>query len=256
MSPMKPATNALAGLVVDHLRPVELLDAPARHHGDAIAHRHRLLLVVRDVHEREVELALHALELDLHLAAQLEVERAERLVEQQHARPQHERARQRDALLLPAGELARPPIGDSRAAARARAPPRRGAVARLRATLALLEAVGHVLEHRHVREQRVVLEDGVDAAPVGRDADRVDAADQDRALGRLLEAGEQAQRGRLAAARRAEQREELAAAHGEIDAVDRRDRAEALDDADQLGVELRACGLGRHRVAARALRRP
>ena len=41
----------------------------------------------------------------------LQVERAERLVEQQHARPQDERARQRDPLLLAAGELARPAIG-------------------------------------------------------------------------------------------------------------------------------------------------
>ena len=113
MSPMNPATKALAGPVVDHERPVELLDAPARHHGDAIAHRHRLLLVVRHVDEREVELGLHALELDLHLAAQLEVERAERLVEQQHTRAQHQCARQGDSLLLPAGQLPRPAIREA-----------------------------------------------------------------------------------------------------------------------------------------------
>ena len=85
--------------------------------------------------------------------------------------------------------------------------------------------------------------------------DRVDAADQDRSLGRLLEAGEQPQRRRLAAPRRAEQREELAPAHGEVDAVDGRDRTEALDDADQFGVELRAGRFGRHLVP-RPLRRP
>ena len=49
---------------------------------------------------------LDRLELDLHLLAQLQVERAERLVEEQHARPVDERARQRDALPLAAGELA------------------------------------------------------------------------------------------------------------------------------------------------------
>ena len=203
---------------------------------------------MRHVHEREVELALHALELDLHLAPELEIERAERLVEQQHARAQHERAGQGDALLLAARELARPAIGIAAQLHEVerllRQAPPLGAL-----HLALLEPVGDVVEHGHVREQRVVLEDRVDAAPVGRDADRVDAADQDRALGRLLEAGEQPQRRRLAAARGAEQREELAAAHGEVDAVDRRDRSEALDDPDQLGVELGACGIGRHRVA-------
>ena len=50
---------------------------------------------------------LDLVELDLHLLAQLEVERAEGLVEQQDARPVHERARERDALALAAGQLAR-----------------------------------------------------------------------------------------------------------------------------------------------------
>ena len=48
---------------------------------------------------------LDALELDLHLLAQLEVERAERLVEQQHPRAVDDRAGERDALALAAGEL-------------------------------------------------------------------------------------------------------------------------------------------------------
>ena len=48
------------------------------------------------------------LELDLHLAAQLEVEGAERLVEQQHLGPVDQGAGQRDALPLAAGELVRP----------------------------------------------------------------------------------------------------------------------------------------------------
>ena len=44
-------------------------------------------------------------QLDLHLLAQLEVQRAERLVEQQHLRPQHERPGQRDPLRLTAAQL-------------------------------------------------------------------------------------------------------------------------------------------------------
>ena len=51
-----------------------------------------------------------ALQLELHLLAQLQVERAERLVEKQHLRLVDERARERDALLLAAGELARLPL--------------------------------------------------------------------------------------------------------------------------------------------------
>ena len=59
------------------------------------------------VDERDPDLLLDALELDLHLLAQLEVERTERLVEQQDGRLVDERPRQRDALGLAAGDLGR-----------------------------------------------------------------------------------------------------------------------------------------------------
>ena len=65
---------------------------------------------MRHVDEGDADLALDALQLDLELAPQLRVERAERLVEQQHRRREHERAREGDTLLLPAGELVRPPL--------------------------------------------------------------------------------------------------------------------------------------------------
>ena len=51
-------------------------------------------------------------ELDLEPLAELEVERAERLVEEQHGGPVHERARHGDALLLAARELAREPVAE------------------------------------------------------------------------------------------------------------------------------------------------
>ena len=57
------------------------------------------------------DLGLDPLELELHLAAQLEVERAERLVEQQHLGPVDQGPGQRDALLLAAGELGRLAVG-------------------------------------------------------------------------------------------------------------------------------------------------
>ena len=101
-TPMKPATNGPDGMLVDLLGRPALLDLAAFHHGDAVGHGERLFLVVRDVQEGDAHLALDALQLDLHLLAQLEVERAQRLVEQQHRRPVHQRPRQRHALLLAA----------------------------------------------------------------------------------------------------------------------------------------------------------
>ena len=60
-----------------------------------------------DEDEGEAERALQGLQLALHRLAQLQVERAERLVEQQHLRAQDQRARQRHALALAAGQLRR-----------------------------------------------------------------------------------------------------------------------------------------------------
>ena len=105
--PTKPATNRVAGSLVDLGRGSELLDPAGVEDRQAIAHGERLLLVVRDVDERDPDLLLDRLELDLHLLAELEVQGSERLVEEQHAGPVDERARERDALALAARELGR-----------------------------------------------------------------------------------------------------------------------------------------------------
>ena len=106
-------------------RAAGLLDPAVVHHGDRVGHRHGLLLVVRDVHERDPDVLLDPLELDLELLAQAQVERAERLVEQQRPRPVDERAGERDALLLAAGELRRLALAVLGRAGPSRAPRRR-----------------------------------------------------------------------------------------------------------------------------------
>ena len=82
-------------------------------HGDAVRHRQRLGLVVRDVDHRHAEPLVQPADLELHLLAQLLVERAERLVHQHQLGLEHERARHRDALLLAAGELRRPAAAEA-----------------------------------------------------------------------------------------------------------------------------------------------
>jgi hypothetical protein len=64
------------------------------------------------VHEGDAHLGLDALELDLHLSAQLEVEGAERLVEQQYLGAVDERPREGDPLLLAPGQLARATLAE------------------------------------------------------------------------------------------------------------------------------------------------
>ena len=60
-----------------------------------------------DVDEGGPGALLDPLQLELHLAAELQVEGAERLVEQQRGGAVDERAGERDALALAAGELGR-----------------------------------------------------------------------------------------------------------------------------------------------------
>ena len=110
-----------------------------------------------------------ALQLFLHVLAQLQVERAERLVEQQHLGLVDQRAGERHALALAAGKLARP------ARAVAGQPHQLERLLGGLAPLGLADAldhqpVGDVVEHVQMREQRIVLEDGVDVAPIGRNA--------------------------------------------------------------------------------------
>ena len=251
---MKSATNRVGGSLVELLGRSELLDLAGVHDRDPVAHRERLLLVVGHVHERDPDLGLDALELDLELAPQLEVERAERLVEEQHVGPVDQGPGERDPLLLAARQLVRLAAfvaGQVDELERFADPPR-GLV--LGDALAL-QAEGDVVADVEVGEERVVLEDHVDRALVRRIGGHVAAAQEDRPAGRELEPADHPQRRRLAAARRAEQREELAAADLERDAVDRPDLAELLLQVEELDLRGRRHRRGRHRDAEASPRR-
>jgi hypothetical protein len=76
--------------------------APLVHDADAVGHREGLVLIVRDEDGADAELLLDLADRAPQLLADLRVERAERLVEQQHLGPVRERARDGDALLLAA----------------------------------------------------------------------------------------------------------------------------------------------------------
>jgi hypothetical protein len=151
----------------------------------------------------------------------------EGLVHQQHPRLVDDGAGERDALLLPAGEL----VGAALAVAAEAHRLQRGQ----RAPLALrpgdaahLQREGDVLGHAHVREQRVALEHHAEIALVGGRPGDVLAADLDLARGRVLEPRDGHQDRRLARAAGAEQRHEFAGCHVERHPVHGRDRAETL----------------------------
>ena len=91
--------------VVDLERRADLLRPAAVHHHDAVGDRQRLFLVVRHEDRGDAEVLLDLADLLAQRHAHLGVERGKRLVEQQHLRLRRERAGERHALLLAAGEL-------------------------------------------------------------------------------------------------------------------------------------------------------
>ena len=103
----EPADEEVDRLVVERLRVGDLLQLALAHDRDAMAHGHRLDLVVRDVDRRHAEVVLELRDLGARLHAQLRVEVRQRLVHEERRRLAHDRAAHRDALALPARERAR-----------------------------------------------------------------------------------------------------------------------------------------------------
>ena len=195
----------LARALVELLGRGDLLEEPAPHHRNTVAHRHRLGLVVRHVDGRHTEVALDARDLGSHLDAELRVEVRERLVHEERLRVTHDRSSHRDPLALAAGERARLLLQ------RLREPenPCRFADATIDLVLrepAHLQCEAHVPMRIHVRIERVVLKDHRDVAILRRKVVHDLPVDLHRAGGDRLEARNHAERRRLPAPRWARRR--------------------------------------------------
>ena len=155
-APVNDATNPSAGCATISCGDANWRSFAVDDHADPVGERGRVLVVVRDEQRRQPELAQQLLQLAAHGDLRVRVERRERLVEEQHARVARERAGERDPLALAAGELGRPRLGEMR-------DPEPLEVL----VDPLAPAVGDVLAHVHVREERVLLEDEPDPPLVG-----------------------------------------------------------------------------------------
>src|SRR3989442_2276569 len=218
------AHEASARVVIHLERGRRLLERARAEDRAAVGHRHRLGLVVGHVHQGDADLAVDALELDLHLLAQVLVQCSERLVEQEDVRVEDEATCERDALLLAAGELARMLVGEPAQPDQVEDFPHALGLLRPR-KCSHAQRKGDVLLDGHVGEQRVVLEDDADVALVRLAARQILAAELYDAAGGLLEARDHHQRRRLPRAARAEEREELALRDVEADSIDGVDAA-------------------------------
>ena len=113
-APDEAGDEAVRRPVVDLVRGRRLHQPAVAEDGDAVGERERLVLVVRDEERGDVLAALDPAHLVAHRDPGRGVERGERLVQEQRARLERERARQRDTLLLAAGELGREPVAQAR----------------------------------------------------------------------------------------------------------------------------------------------
>src|SRR5881628_4145591 len=144
-------------------------------------------MIVSDIHEGHPEPALEDPHLHPKLLAELRVEVRKRLVEQQDLRLDDERARHRDALLLPAGELVRPAVTQtSKTDERERFVYAPGAIGTR--DVRDLQPVSDVVAHGHVRKERVVLEDHRRTAAMHRQVVDATPPDLDIALVGIVEA--------------------------------------------------------------------
>ena len=197
-----------------------LLYHAVAHYDYGIAHRKRLLLIVRDVYERDAELLLHTLKLNLHLLAQLKIERAERFVKKQHLWLVNERARYRHALLLPAGKLVYVSFAVALQVNKLQHFLNTPRYVRL-GRLFYFQAERNVVEHVEMRKKRIFLEHGVYLALMRRNAAHILARHNYLAGRRHGKARDYPQQRCFAAARRPEKRQELAVAHIERNVVER-----------------------------------
>ena len=195
--------------MVERVRRVALLEDAVAEDGDAVAHRHRLDLVVGHVHGGDRQPRLQLGELGPRLHAQLGVEVRERLVHQVDLRMADDGPAHRDTLALAAREVLRLAIEVRLEVEDARRLADLGDPLGLGDAL-LLEGEAHVLGHGQLRVEGVVLEDHGDVAVAWAHGAHVAVADEDRPAVERLEPGEHPQRRRLARAGRADEHEQLA----------------------------------------------
>ena len=204
--------ETILGCKVDLTRRADLGNRPLLHHDHAIAEFHGLGLIVGHIDCGDPERPQQAVQFAAQPVAQRRIERGQRFVQQQDARPDRDRARQRHALALAAGELIdatvlqpgdvgqRDQFGHARCAL-------------LVSYAADLEAIADIVGHAHVGKQRVGLEHHADIAPLDRHWRHVLAVEQHPAASvGQFEAGDDAQHGGLAAAGGTEQHQRFAAA--------------------------------------------
>ena len=97
-------------MLVDLLRCADLFHPSLPKDHDPGGHVQGFLLIVSDINEGNAHFLLHPFQFRLHLLTQLQIQRAQGLIQQQHLGPQHRRPGDGDPLALTAAQLGRHPL--------------------------------------------------------------------------------------------------------------------------------------------------
>ena len=198
----------VARIVVQVLRRVDLLDKTVLHDDDSRSHRHSLDLVVGNVNERRAESLVDLGKLGSHRRTELRVEVRQRLVKKEYLRVADDSASERDTLLLTTGQSLRlsvKQVGDVEDTS--------GlfdlSLDLLLRGLAELQTERHVVKHRHMRIQSVVLEHHRDIAVLRSYVVYELVADEELALGDFLKSRDHTKGGGFTATGRSDENDEL-----------------------------------------------
>ncbi len=195
-------------IVVDIFRRTDLLDIALVHQHDLIGDFERFFLIVRDENAGHMQIVMQATQPTTQFLAHFCIQRAKRLIQQQYARLDCQRARQCNTLALAARQLRWIAIGQPVELHQLQQFGDLFAYLLFRRTRGArphAQAECNVFKHGHVLEQRVMLEHEADLAFAYMARRGIFAIEQDLAAIRLFQTGDDAQQRRLAATGRPEQ---------------------------------------------------
>ena len=224
---MNPRNERAGGALVDFQGRPHLGGIPVIHDDEPVTKGHGLHLIVGHVDAGDLELLVKVPDLESHLDPQLGIQVAQGFIEEKDPRFPHDTSSHGHPLALPAGQLAGLSIevlGEFQDLRGVTDPP----VDLIPGHTADFQPVRHVLVDRHVRVERVVLEDHGDIPRSGLQPIHHGSVDGDLACGDDFKPRDHPQQGRLAAPGRPQDHHELPVVNITADPVNDLDLSETL----------------------------
>jgi len=219
MIPKEPGYVNTHWTLVERFRLPDLYQTPFAHHCNAVTEQDCLFLIVSDTERGDAALPLQVKDHLPHVLTEVSVKVGEGLIKEQHRWFGRQGARERNALLLPAGQAVRPPFGKL-----AQLHPVKHSAGHwlplIPGDTAHPQPETNILHYGHERKEQVVLEYHRRAALLDwNTADAPIAKPYDSTV-RLEQTADEFEQRRLAAAGGPDQTEQLAGVECQRDPID------------------------------------